>query len=171
MEERHLSLAEVAQLLDKSERTIRRWIKAGKLRAYRPGRDYIIPESAIKELIEGSEVYPKVQPELPLDIDAITAEVAKSARPETVLEFRKVLDEAYAHELRDYSTEDLFELKDELLEEVRQLSGPKTREELSLQTPEELTALINAMENANAVLRALERTAGRTSAREAKESE
>lgn len=60
MEERQLSLSEVAQLLDKSERTIRRWIKSGKLRAYKPGRDYLIPESGIREFIEASEVRPKV---------------------------------------------------------------------------------------------------------------
>jgi len=61
MEEHLLSLSEVAETLEKSERTIRRWIKSGKLKAYKPGRDYLIPESAIRELIEGSEVYPKVQ--------------------------------------------------------------------------------------------------------------
>jgi putative resolvase len=55
VEERNLSLSEVAQLLGKSERTIRRWVKSGKLKAYKPGRDYLIPESAIRELIERSE--------------------------------------------------------------------------------------------------------------------
>lgn len=67
MEERQLSLSEVAQLLEKSERTIRRWVKAGKLKAYKPGRDYLIPESAIRELIERSEVYPKAQLGLPFE--------------------------------------------------------------------------------------------------------
>jgi excisionase family DNA binding protein len=42
-----------------SERTARRWIKSGKLRAYKPGRDYWIPESALTELVEESEVHPK----------------------------------------------------------------------------------------------------------------
>ena len=68
MEERHLSLGEVAEVLSKNERTIRRWIKSGKLRAYKPGRDYLIPESAIGELLEGSEVFPKdLAPPLPLE--------------------------------------------------------------------------------------------------------
>ena len=67
MEERHLSLSEVAELLDKSERTIRRWIKSGKLKAYKPGRDYVIPESAISELMEKSEVYPKLEAPLPFE--------------------------------------------------------------------------------------------------------
>ena len=59
MEERHLSLSEAARRLDISERTARRWIKSGKLRAYKPGRDYWIPGSAIKEVVEESKVLPK----------------------------------------------------------------------------------------------------------------
>jgi excisionase family DNA binding protein len=59
MEDRHLSLSEVAGSLGVSERTVRRWIKSGKLRAYKPGRDYRIPETAVRELIEGSEISPK----------------------------------------------------------------------------------------------------------------
>src|SRR5215217_6940326 len=61
MEERHVPLSTVAGRLGVSERTVRRWIKAGKLRAYRPGRDFRIPESALTELVEESEVRPKAQ--------------------------------------------------------------------------------------------------------------
>jgi excisionase family DNA binding protein len=59
MEGQHLSLSEVAGLMGVSERTVRRWIKSGKLRAYKPGRDYRIPESAVRELVEKGEVSPK----------------------------------------------------------------------------------------------------------------
>jgi excisionase family DNA binding protein len=59
MENRTLSLSEVAGLMGVSERTIRRWIKAGKLRAYKPGRDYRIPESALRQFVEESEISPK----------------------------------------------------------------------------------------------------------------
>jgi excisionase family DNA binding protein len=59
VEERHLSLSEAADALDISERTAYRWIKSGKLRAYKPGRDYWIPESAVKEVVEESKVRPK----------------------------------------------------------------------------------------------------------------
>jgi len=59
LEERHLSLSEAAAALDISERTAYRWVKSGKLRAYKPGRDYWIPESAIREVVEKSEVRPK----------------------------------------------------------------------------------------------------------------
>src|SRR5829696_7006296 len=57
--EEHLSLAEAAERMGISERTARRWIKSGKLRAYKPGRDYWIPESALTELVEESKVNPK----------------------------------------------------------------------------------------------------------------
>lgn len=61
MEDRNLSLSAVAGLLGVSERTVRRWIQSGKLKAYKPGRDYRIPESALRELVEESEVSPKAQ--------------------------------------------------------------------------------------------------------------
>jgi excisionase family DNA binding protein len=59
MEERHVPLSTVAGRLGVSERTVRRWIKTGKLKATRPGRDYRIPESALRELVEEGEVSPK----------------------------------------------------------------------------------------------------------------
>jgi excisionase family DNA binding protein len=62
MEDRYLSLTEARDALGISERTAYRWIKAGKLRAFKPGRDYRIPESAIEEAIQaGGEVHPKVE--------------------------------------------------------------------------------------------------------------
>jgi excisionase family DNA binding protein len=67
MEERQFSLGEVAELLNISERTARRWIKSGKLRAYKPGRDYRIPERALRELAEASEVRPKARASLSQD--------------------------------------------------------------------------------------------------------
>lgn len=59
MEGRQLSLSEVAGVMGVSERTVRRWIKSGTLKAYKPGRDYRIPESGLREFIEESEVAPK----------------------------------------------------------------------------------------------------------------
>ena len=59
MEGQHLSLSEVAGLMGVSERTVRRWIKSGKLRAYKPGRDYRIPESAVRAFVDDSEISPK----------------------------------------------------------------------------------------------------------------
>lgn len=65
MEEQHLSLSEAADALNISERTAYRWIKSGKLRAYKPGRDYWIPESAIREVVKESVVRPKVESRSP----------------------------------------------------------------------------------------------------------
>ncbi len=61
MEDQTRSLSEVAGLMGVSERTVRRWIKAGRLRAYKPGRDYRIPESSLRAFIEESEISPKAQ--------------------------------------------------------------------------------------------------------------
>lgn len=60
MEDQTRSLSEVAGLMGVSDRTIRRWIKAGKLKAYKPGRDYRIPETGLRAFIEESEISPKV---------------------------------------------------------------------------------------------------------------
>jgi excisionase family DNA binding protein len=68
MEERHLSLSEAADALNISERTAYRWIKSGKLRAYKPGRDYWIPESAIKEVVKESVVRPKAPRRSPSEL-------------------------------------------------------------------------------------------------------
>jgi excisionase family DNA binding protein len=53
--EKHFSIAEVADALGKSQRTIQRWIEAGKLRAAKfPGRygkpNYAIPRSELEKL-------------------------------------------------------------------------------------------------------------------------
>lgn len=70
MEEQHLSLSDVARVMGVSERTVRRWIQAGKLRAYKPGRDYRISETALREFIEESEVSPKAAFPLQLELGA-----------------------------------------------------------------------------------------------------
>jgi excisionase family DNA binding protein len=61
VEEQTRSLSEVAGLMGVSERTVRRWIKSGRLKAYKPGRDYRIPESSLRQFIEESEISPKVE--------------------------------------------------------------------------------------------------------------
>lgn len=61
MEDQQLSLSEVAGLMGVSERTVRRWIKAGRLQAFKPGRDYRIPASALRAFVRESEVSPKAR--------------------------------------------------------------------------------------------------------------
>ena len=65
MDERYLSLVEACEVLGKSERTLYRWIKSGKLRADKPGRDYEIRVSAIEEMREKSVVRPNAPAPLP----------------------------------------------------------------------------------------------------------
>ncbi len=73
--ERRYSLKEAQEILGLSERTVHRWIKSGKLKSYKPGRDHQIPESAIKQVIEESEVYPKdLEPSLPFSSDESDAQ-------------------------------------------------------------------------------------------------
>ncbi len=79
MEDRQFSLGEVAGFLGVSERTVRRWIDAGKFKAYKPGRDYRIMESDLRAFVEDSEVAPKVAGQLllPLDSDEAERELAR----------------------------------------------------------------------------------------------
>ena len=92
--EEHLSLAEAAERMGISERTARRWIKSGKLRAYKPGRDYWIPERALTELVEESEVSPKTVSE--------------------PLSFSRWLEERFGHSYLALSEEQIEELFEEL---------------------------------------------------------
>ncbi len=58
-EERFYSLEEVAERLGISERTVRRWIKAGDLPAYQPGREYRIRSTDLEEFLEQRKVRPE----------------------------------------------------------------------------------------------------------------
>jgi len=44
---------EVAKKLGVSTMTVRRWIKVGKIKAYRIGKEFRIPESEVLRLLEG----------------------------------------------------------------------------------------------------------------------
>ena len=58
-EERLYSLEEVAERLGVSERTVRRWVKAGDLPAYKPGREYRIKPADLEEFLEERKVQPE----------------------------------------------------------------------------------------------------------------
>jgi excisionase family DNA binding protein len=63
--ERYLSLQEVGNELGVSDQTVRRWVKAGELAAYKPGKEYRIKGSDLEEFLKSREVSPKVQASLP----------------------------------------------------------------------------------------------------------
>jgi excisionase family DNA binding protein len=52
VDERYLTLPEVAERLQVSRRTVYRWIKGGELNAYQFGHEYRITESALKDFLE-----------------------------------------------------------------------------------------------------------------------
>jgi excisionase family DNA binding protein len=51
-------------VLEVSDQSIRRWVKAGELKAYKPKKEYRIAESDLQEFLEGRAV-PLVQAPLP----------------------------------------------------------------------------------------------------------
>lgn len=61
--ERFYTISEVARLLEVSDQSIRRWIKAGELRAYKPKKEYRIAESDLEEFLKERRV-PLVQARL-----------------------------------------------------------------------------------------------------------
>jgi excisionase family DNA binding protein len=54
-EEERLTLQEAAKELNISENTARRWVKSGKLKAFQPGRRYLVPVSAVEDLLKPAE--------------------------------------------------------------------------------------------------------------------
>ena len=116
-EERY-SLREAADALGIAEITARNWVKSGKLKAHRPGRKYLIPSSAIEELLRGDEA-PKVL--LPFDVLEANDEAVRAVRPETSRELSDALDAEYVRRLADWTLEQIIEAEDALLAEYRQL--------------------------------------------------
>jgi excisionase family DNA binding protein len=51
VDERYLTLPELAERLQVSRRTVYRWIKDGSLSAYQFGREYRITESDLKDFL------------------------------------------------------------------------------------------------------------------------
>lgn len=114
-----LSLRDAADALGISEVTARRWVKSGKLKAYQPGRKYLIPASAIEDLLEEAEA-PKVL--LPFDVLAVRAEVMRTLDAQTGKELVDAVDEEYVRRLADWTLEDILTAEESLLTEYRQLS-------------------------------------------------
>src|SRR5215210_450508 len=103
--EEHLSLAEAAERLGISERTARRWIKSGKLRAYKPGRDYWIPESALAELVEESEVHPKASASSQPNFNGLLEEERRGASLQSWIDFVNRLADRWEREIDERERE------------------------------------------------------------------
>ena len=81
-EDRLLSLEDVANRLQVSDQSVRRWIKAGKLAAYKPGLEWRIRPTDLENFLQAHS-YPKVQAPLPESSEERRAEwdaAVRSAR-------------------------------------------------------------------------------------------
>ena len=89
-----LTLREAADALGISEVSARRWVKSGKLAAAQPGRKYLIPRSAVEEMLS---------PKAPPDLDAADLEDWASG-VDSVAELRPVRRALWLRwrELADY---------------------------------------------------------------------
>jgi excisionase family DNA binding protein len=59
--EEFLSPEEVGDRLGVSVYTVRRWVKTGQLRAFKPGKEYRVRESDLEEFLAAREVRPKAE--------------------------------------------------------------------------------------------------------------
>ncbi len=88
--EERLTLQDAADALGISEQTARRWIKSGKLKAYKPGLRYLVPASAIEELLE--EQSPKAPSSSPKAPEAQDGEERRNAVAALIDEYAKLGD-------------------------------------------------------------------------------
>lgn len=144
-EERFLSTEEVAERLQVDEQTIRRWIKFGKLEAFKPGREWRIPPAAL-EALQASYSSPKAQAQA--DIESGDERLEDRLAPRVARLESMELSEL--SELRRELAETLADLKDRVefgggeIDEIRDWPA-------YLEATDELLALTTV----------LERTAGR----------
>jgi putative molybdopterin biosynthesis protein len=58
VEERFFTVEEVAGSLQVSDQTVRRWVKSGKLAAFKPGKELRIRAKDLEEFLEARKVRP-----------------------------------------------------------------------------------------------------------------
>jgi excisionase family DNA binding protein len=58
VEERFYTVEEVAERLQVSDQTVRRWVKFGKLAAYKPGKELRIRFGDLEQFLEARRVQP-----------------------------------------------------------------------------------------------------------------
>jgi excisionase family DNA binding protein len=142
-EERFLSTEEVAERLQVDEQTVRRWIKSGKLEAFKPGREWRISPAAFEALLESYS-----SPKAETRFERFLAEARDKSRDELV---RRNIDLA----------DRLKELAEDPAGLPRKLGGQAHPGE----TGRHLRELAEAADEAHAVAQALaERTAKEVSA-------
>jgi len=87
---------EVADELGVDVQTVRRWIHAGKLRAFKPGKEYRVRETDLEEFLRAREVVPKAthrSPYEPTLYNALADEERREPTPEELNAIRVVEDD------------------------------------------------------------------------------
>jgi excisionase family DNA binding protein len=148
-EERLLSLEDVADRLQVSDQSVRRWIKAGKLAAYKPGLEWRIRPSDLEDFLE-TRSYPKVQAPLPSGdpqagrrYSPTDQEIKSLVRWLSFLEHRlndgNLTREEIAHDLDAASAfgirKDPALYPDEVFDKFMRLSADRTRRSRSRHAP------------------------------------
>ena len=144
-EERFLSTEEVAERLQVDEQTVRRWIKHGKLEAFKPGREWRISPAALDALL------------------ASYASKKGRSRSKTGKERQADRLAPRINRLQHLDIGDLSEHRRELEERLADLKVPVTKEEfLAGKDPfADYAAYLETSDELLATLMVLERTAGR----------
>ncbi len=105
--EEHLTLRDAADALGISEVSARRWVKSGKLRAAQPGKKYLIPSSAIEELLRDFRS--------PKERGLLTAERALNLQYEMFISEMKTAETNQLHKLlAELVGDDLTKTKEDL---------------------------------------------------------
>ncbi len=107
--EKMLTPTEAGQRLGVTDRTVKRWIEDGKLRGFRPGKAYQVPESAVEGLLRESEIRPKALPA------ASTAELAATR-------YLRLDEEDLTELFADASREDALNIYRALYEEWKHIA-------------------------------------------------
>jgi excisionase family DNA binding protein len=183
-QERFYTISEAARLLKVSDQSIRRWVKAGELKAYKPKKEYRIAESDLQEFLEGRTV-PLVQtplPKLPEERRGDAGEVALEAARRQLTQDRQAAARAFESErpqtyfmrhdneaiarLMQYSPD---ELADSLLELARGYVELQERRQLSVEDfpAEQVAAFLAENERDNERIR---RELEKMSAKECREA-
>lgn len=99
MASRLLGVTEVADELAVDVQTVRRWIHAGELRAFKPGKEFRIRHSDLEEFLRAREVRPKDRAASPSEAPPSTPRTDEP-EPDFVRRFEALSSAAQAVELR-----------------------------------------------------------------------
>jgi excisionase family DNA binding protein len=124
-DEQLLSLEDVARRLQVSDQTVRRWIKSGKLAAYKPGLEWRIKPSDLEEFLRAREVRPKAPSRSPFEPSLLNGLEEERRRAEYVPRVwpRIKLLERAAEQWQRFTDEGLYDLRSLSLEDLQTIDA------------------------------------------------